>query len=102
MVDSGVVKKPGEVRPFYYDEEGNIYTPPPGPSRPIAPDPFGALRDAGNLIESDRGDEAAGKLARALDAGVDVAFSHFASKAIAELAAGRMPEAERTLLIYLI
>ena len=60
MVDSGVVKKPGEVRPFYYDEEGNIYTPPPGPSRPIAPDPFGALRDAGNLIESDRGDEAAG------------------------------------------
>jgi len=53
------LKKPGE-RPFYYDEEGNIYTPLRGPSRAIAPDHFGALRDAGNLIESDRCDEAAG------------------------------------------
>jgi len=34
------LKKPGE-RPFYYDEEGNIYTPPPGPSRPTATDPSG-------------------------------------------------------------
>jgi len=55
------------------------------------------LRDAGNLIESGRYDEAARQLARYIDAGVDVALSHFATKAIAELAAARMPEAERTL-----
>jgi len=70
---------------------------PPGPSSPDSDGPFGALRDAGNLIESGRYDEAARQLARYIDAGVDVALSHFATKAIAELAAARMPEAERTL-----
>src|SRR5262249_13896493 len=70
---------------------------PPGPSSPDSDGPFGALRDAGNLIESGRHDEADRQLARYIDAGVDVALSHFATKAIAELAAARMPEAERTL-----
>jgi hypothetical protein len=55
------------------------------------------LTDAWNLILSGRYDEAARQLARDIDAGVDVELRYFANKAIAELAAGRVSEAERTL-----
>ncbi len=53
--------------------------------------------DAWNLIESGRYDEAARQLARHIETGVGVALGHFGNKAVAELAAGRPLEAERTL-----
>jgi len=53
--------------------------------------------DAWNLIESGRYDEAARQLARYINAGIGVALGHFGNKAVAELAAGRLLDAERTL-----
>lgn len=53
--------------------------------------------DAWNLIGLGRYDEAARQLARFINDGVDVALNHFGNKAVAELAAGRLGDAERTL-----
>jgi len=53
--------------------------------------------DAWNLIKSGRYDEAAQQLARHINAGMGVALGHFNNKAVAELAAGRLLDAERTL-----
>src|SRR5437867_7041860 len=53
--------------------------------------------DAWNLIKAGRYDEAARQLAHHIDTGIDVELSHFANKAVAELAAGRPLEAESTL-----
>jgi len=53
--------------------------------------------DAWDLIESGRYDEAARQLERYIDADIGVALGHFGNKAVAELAAGRPLEAERTL-----
>jgi hypothetical protein len=52
--------------------------------------------DAWNLIKSGRYDEAAQQLARYINAGIGVALGHFGNKAVAELAAGRLLDAERT------
>src|SRR5215475_7590107 len=53
--------------------------------------------DAWNVIKSGRYDEAAQQLARYINAGIGVALGHFGNKAVAELAAGRPLDAERTL-----
>jgi hypothetical protein len=53
--------------------------------------------DAWNLIKLGRYDEAAQQLARYINDGVGVALGHFGNKAVAELAAGRLEDAERTL-----
>jgi len=53
--------------------------------------------DAWDLIESGCYDEAARQLERYIDADIGVALGHFGNKAVAELAAGRPLEAERTL-----
>jgi len=54
--------------------------------------------DAWHLIKSGRYDEAAQQLERHINAGgIHVELGHFGNKSVAELAAGRMLEAERTL-----
>jgi hypothetical protein len=53
--------------------------------------------EAWSLIEAGRYDEATRLIARQIDAGAQVALGDFANKALAELAAGRPLEAERTL-----